>query len=150
MNRHTASRPPGLSRREFLGLASAAAGLWIPGAWAASAADGRLLSPLEREHFPLLRLPAVIKNGAKVPIAVEMAHSMTPDHYITSVQVVNKRDPIPSKGTFYFTPANGTVYLAFQARIHHGASEVSVTAECNRHGKWSTSRPISIPEDGGG
>ncbi len=151
MNRHTALRPPGLSRRDFLGLTSGVVGLWIPRAWAAPPAhDSPLPSPFEREHLPLLQLPAVAKNGAKVPIVVEMAHPMSPDHYIASVQVVNRRDPIPLKGTFHFTPANGRVYLAFQARMHHGASEVSVTAECNRHGKWSTSRPITIPQDAGG
>jgi hypothetical protein len=51
---------------------------------------------------------------------------------------------------FYFTPVNGRVYVAFQARMDHGVSNVSVTAECNRHGKWSSSRAIDIPEDAGG
>jgi len=52
-----------LSRRGFLGLTSTAAGLFIRGAWAGSPdrrlldGDPALLSPLEREHLPLLRLP---------------------------------------------------------------------------------------------
>jgi len=152
VNRRTTSSPQGLSRRDFLGLASAAVGLWIPGGWATASASGDPVprSLLESEHLPLLQVPAVTKNGAKVPIIVQMDHPMTPDHHITSVQVLNRRDPIPSKGTFYFTPGNGRVYLSFQARIHHGTSEVSATAECNRHGTWSTSRAITIPEDGGG
>ncbi len=79
-----------------------------------------------------------------------MAHPMEPDHYITTVHVVNERDPVPSKGVFHFTPANGQVYLAFQARLDHGVSEVLVTAECNRHGRWSSSRAINIPEGAGG
>jgi sulfur-oxidizing protein SoxY len=152
-----ASAPAPLSRRGFLGLASAtAAGLWLRPAWAAPAPrvlDGRdpaALSPLEREHLPVLRLPDVTANGAKVPIVVEMDHPMTADHHITTVQVVNRRDPVPSKGTFHLTPANGRVYLAFQARVHHGASNVSVTVECNRHGRWSTSRTLVVPDDGGG
>jgi sulfur-oxidizing protein SoxY len=156
-----ASRPRGsaasLSRRGFLGLVPAvAAGLWVPRAWASrppTDLDGlRLesLSPFEREHLPILRLPSVTENGAKVPVVVEMDHPMTPDHFITTVRVVNHRDPVPSKGTFELTPANGRVYLAFQARVHHGASNVTVTAECSRHGAWSASRTVVVPEDGGG
>jgi sulfur-oxidizing protein SoxY len=154
---HEASARARISRRGFLGLASAAAG-WcvVPRAWAAPAVhvlddrDPGSLSPFEREHLPVLRLPDVTRNGAKVPIVVEMDHPMTPDHHITTVEVVNRRDPVPSKGTFHLTPANGRVYVSFQARVHHGASRVSVTAECNRHGRWSTSRAIVVPDDAGG
>jgi sulfur-oxidizing protein SoxY len=149
--------PASLSRRGFLGLVPAvAAGLWVPRAWASrppTSLDGlRLesLSPFDREHLPLLRLPGVTVNGAKVPVVVEMDHPMTADHYITTVQVVNHRDPVPSKGTFHLTPANGRVYLSFQARVHHGASNVTVTAACNRHGPWTASRTLVVPDDGGG
>ena len=107
-----------LSRREFLGLTSAAVGLWMPRAWAASAA-GDALSPFEREHVPALQVPAATRNGAKVPIVVTMAHPISSDHYVTSIQVANNWDPVPLKGTFHLTPANGRVYLAFQARMHH-------------------------------
>jgi predicted secreted protein len=137
---------PGVSRREFLGLASSAAvGLWLPRAWAASGT-----ADAEGEPPPVLRVPEATRNGAKVPIVVEMSHPMAADHYVTTVEVVNRRDPIPSKGRFHFTPANGRVYLAFQARVHHGASEVSAIAECSRHGRWVTGRPIRIPEGAGG
>jgi len=130
-------------------LTSAAVGLWMPRAWAASAA-GDALSPLEREHVPALQVPAATRNGAKVPIVVTMTHPMSSDHYVTSIQVANNWDPVPLKGTFHLTPSNGRVYLAFQARMHHGASEVSVAAECNLHGRWYARRPITIPEEGGG
>ena len=146
-----------LSRRRFLGLASAAVGLWVPRAWAVGSSptvldgrDPRALSPLEREHLPLLRIPEVTTNGSKLPIVLEMDHPMTPDHHITTVRVVNRRDPVPLKGTFHLTPANGRVYLSFQARVHHGAPSVSVTVECNRHGSWSTSRAVVVPDEGGG
>jgi len=61
-----------LSRRDVLGLASVA-GLCIGGARAASSGrrllggDPALLSPLEREHLPLLRIPAKTRNAHKVP-----------------------------------------------------------------------------------
>lgn len=152
-----ASRPLGLTRRSFIALASGAVGLCVRPAWAVGAAPGRRhagdagsRSALEREHVPVLRVPSFTRNGAKVPIVVEMAHPMTPDHHVTRVEVVNEDDPIPSKGTFHFTPANGIVYLAFQARMHGGISDVTATAECNRHGEWSARRRIEIPPDAGG
>jgi len=143
----------GLSRRDFLGFASAAAGLWISEAGAGSSGrrllggDPALLSALEREHLPLLHLPAKTRNAHKVPMVVEMSHPMTPDHHVTKVDVVNETDPIPSKGTFRFTPVNGAVYVGFQARMDDGDSEVTVTAECNRHGAWAIRRHITIAED---
>jgi desulfoferrodoxin (superoxide reductase-like protein) len=66
------------------------------------------------------------------------------------VRVTNANDPISSKGTFRFTPANGRVYLAFQARMHEGSSEVSATMECNLHGTRSVTGPIEIPAGAGG
>lgn len=154
------SRSLALSRRRFLGGVAATVGLWGGGAsglaWGAaparrlSADDPDLLSPFERLHLPVLRLPVVAGNGAKVPVVVEMAHPMEPGHYITSVEVTNERDPVPSKGVFHFTPANGQVYLSFQGRMDHGISEVLVTAECSVHGRWASTRSVNIPAGGGG
>ncbi len=156
MSSSNATRPHGLTRRDFLGLASAAAGLWLQRSWAdppadrgaASGADPHSLC--EAEDLPVLHVPAVTRNGAKVPIVVEMAHPMTPDHHVTTVRVMNETDPVPSKGVFHFSPANGRVYLAFQARMNEGVSDVSLTAECSRHGRWSCSRRVEIPEGAGG
>src|SRR3954470_2477153 len=150
MARETNSCASGLSRRGFLALATAATGLGFRSAWATTpgkrflAGDPTLLSKLEREHLPLVSLPAKTRNAHKVPIVVEMSHPMTPDHYIRRVEVVNESDPIPSKGTFHFTPAAGAVYVGIQARMEDGESEVTVTAECNRHGAFAVRRRITI------
>jgi desulfoferrodoxin (superoxide reductase-like protein) len=141
-----ASRPPVLSRRCVLSFASMAAGLWAAGGVRPAGAG----SALQRLHTPILRLPVVTANGAKVPITVEVGHPMEPDHYITSLRVVNERDPVPSKGVFSFSAANGQAYVAFQARLDQGVSEVSVTAECNRHGRWSSTASVNVPSGGGG
>jgi len=98
----------------------------------------------------VLGLPRLTENGAKVPIVVEMTHPMEPDHHLASVRVVNDRDPIPFKGEFHFTPANGHVYLAFQARLDDGRSAVRVGAECSRGQRWSTTREIRVAAGGGG
>jgi sulfur-oxidizing protein SoxY len=152
-----APRSAAVSRREFVGGAAAAAGLLAAGV--AGASEPRRfvrgdppgdLSPFERLHAPLLRLPPATASGARVPIVVEMSHPMTADHHVTQVHVVNERDPVPSKGVFHFTPANGQVYVAFQARLDQGVSEVTATAECIRHGSWTSARSITIPAGAGG
>jgi sulfur-oxidizing protein SoxY len=155
MARRSTSSAHGLSRRGFLGLTSAAAGFCIAPAWARSPStrfvdDSLTLSPLEREHLLSVRLPAKTRNGHKVPIVVGMSHPMTRDHQITSLEVVNDTDPIPSKGIFHFTPSSGVAYVAFQARMDEGDSQVTVTAECNRHGRWAARRSINVAENGGG
>ena len=102
-------------------------------------------------HAVVLRAPIVAGNGNKVPLVVEMAHPMEAEHYIRSIEVTNARDPIPSKGVFQLTPANGQVYLAFQARMDEGVGEIGVTVECSVHGRSSKQlSSITIPDGRGG
>lgn len=144
-----AHEPTSLARRSFLALASAAVGAaWLRPAWTLGAE--RLGPSLARDHGLALRVPRRTINGSKVPIVVEVAEPMTPGHHVTRVRVTNESDPIATKGVFDFTPANGRVYLAFQARTHEGASEFTATATCNRHGDFSARSPIEIPPGAGG
>jgi desulfoferrodoxin (superoxide reductase-like protein) len=101
-------------------------------------------------HTPKLILPATTRNGNHVPIAVKMNHPMEQDHYIRRVEFRNETDPIPSKGIFYPTAANGETYLAFQARMDSGTSTVLAIAECNLHGTWTAAHRITIPDGQGG
>jgi sulfur-oxidizing protein SoxY len=136
-------------RRQFLRLAAAglAGGPTLARAAPAGAGDRR---PPDRLHQPVLRLPVATGNGNKVPIVVEMAHPMEREHYVRSIEVVNPRDPVPSKGVFHFTPANGEVYVAFQARMDAGPSDVLVTADCTVHGRSSSRASITVAEGTGG
>jgi sulfur-oxidizing protein SoxY len=137
-----------LSRRRFLGMAAASAGLavepWMQRALAAERVGSDAL------HRPRLRLPAATSNGARVPVSVEVPHPMGRDHYVSVLEVVNPRDPVPLKGRFHFTPANGRAYIAFQARLDEGPSTLAATAECSRHGRATASAPVTIAEGGGG
>ena len=160
MTEATAARSSKVTRRGFVCLASAAVGLLVGGkvgrAWGALPRRyfrGELpedLSAFERLHAPILRLPPATANGARVPIVVALAHPMEPGQYVEQIHVVNERDPVPSKGVFHFTPANGEVYLAFQARVDQGVSEVAATAECTLHGRWTSARSVTIPPGAGG
>jgi predicted secreted protein len=148
MTRDPAPRPATITRRRFLAVASAAVGgLAAPG-WARAAGDGGA-RPSPRDALRL-RVPRVTRNGAKVPIVVELDQPMTPAHHVRVIRVTNDSDPISAKGTFHFTPANGRVYLAYQARMHEGSSEVVATAECTVHGTVSARGAIEIPSGSGG
>ena len=140
--------PNRVARRAFL-LAGTTAGL----AWLVGQGRGEpAASALGEVHAgpPRLRLPALTENGAKVPITVEMDHPMLAEHHVATVRVANDRDPIPGKGEFHFTPANGHAYLAFQARLDQGSSIVAVSAECTGGQHWSNTGTVQIAPGGGG
>jgi sulfur-oxidizing protein SoxY len=137
-----------VGRRAFL-LAGATAGLaWLTPRGVLAATDPP--SPAHAGGPPLLRVPAFTENGAKVPLTIQMDHPMEADHHVTVVRVVNDRDPIPSKGEFHFTPANGQVYLVYQARLDDGHSVVRVQAECSRRQQWSNTGTLQVASGGGG
>jgi predicted secreted protein len=140
---------PAVSRRGFLGLAGAGAGLMVVAPWMRRAWGGEPSSP-GRSHRPLLGVPAATSNGARVPIVVEVVHPMERDHHVDVLEIVNPRDPVPLKGRFQFTPANGRAYVAFQARLDEGPSTLVATAECSRHGRSTGTAPVTIVEGGGG
>lgn len=159
--RFTASGLPMMSRRSFFRLASTVLTVWYaklevgrPAHALTSdlqrSADPSRPTPLEQAYPLVLRVPSLMRNGAHVPVVVEMHHPMETDHYIRSLQILNESDPIPSKGVFHLSPANGQAYLSMQARMHSGTSTVLAVAECTRHGRWVTSQSITIPEGGGG
>lgn len=101
-------------------------------------------------HTAKLILPAMTRNGTHVPVVVKLNHPMEKNHYIRQIQFLNESDPIPSKGIFHPTPANGELYFAFQARMHSGSSTLKAIAECNLHGRWTAYHRITIPDGQGG
>jgi predicted secreted protein len=137
-----------LSRRRFIGLAAIAAGLMAePGMRPAGSEPPPTFEDL---HRPRLHVPALTSNGARVPMVVEVPHPMLSEHRITGLQVVNPRDPVPVKGTFEFSPANGRAYVAFQARLDEGPSTVTAIADCSRHGRVAATAAVTIAEGAGG
>jgi len=142
----------GVTRRRLLVVAGAAAGLGL--------LRGRLDGgPVQAtgshpapSHAgpPALRLPVLTENGAKVPVVVEVDHPMETDHHVTTITVVNERDPIAGKGEFSFSAANGQAYVAFQARLDDGPSTVQAAVECSRGARWTGTAPTRVVDGTGG
>ena len=107
--------------------------------------ESESLSADEQEHRIDVRLPIIAEDGANVPLIVNMPnHPMTPDHYIKSLQIVNFKDPIASKGLFTFTPANGQAYISTQIRMDGGDTDLQILAECSQHGRWVTRKTLKV------
>jgi sulfur-oxidizing protein SoxY len=99
------------------------------------------------DHRIALDIPALSEDPAGVPVAVSIDHPMDPEHHISSVEVSLPGDPVPDKGTFIFTPANGRASVAFKMRSGTGGV-VRATAECTRHGRFTGTREIRVAEGG--
>ena len=151
----------GLHRRSFLKfLAISVGGLVLSrGFWTKALADisslriQRAIDPdhltdFERQHVPQLFMLEAAEDGARVPVTVFVENPMTPDHYITSIEILNYNDPIISKGVFYLTPENGRAYLSTQVRLDSGESTVYAVSTCNRHGRWVGSQKIFVNRGG--
>jgi sulfur-oxidizing protein SoxY len=74
-------------------------------------------------------------------------HPLEADHYIRSIEVVLEKDPVPHKGKFVFSPANGRAWAAFTVRSGTGGL-VKATAECSQHGRFVGTREVRVAEGG--
>jgi sulfur-oxidizing protein SoxY len=98
-------------------------------------------------HRPELFLPQLAENPTAVAVRIAVSHPMEPDHFIKTIAVVADRDPIPSKGTYRFSPANGEAWIAFPMRSGVGGL-VRTIVECSRHGQFIASRELRVTSDG--
>lgn len=101
----------------------------------------------DRDHTVKLDVPRLSEDPAGVPVSVSVDHPMEPDHHIRSIEVTLASDPIPYKGTFLFTPANGRASVSFKMRSGAGGV-VRAVAECTKHGKFTGTREIRVTEGG--
>ncbi len=122
---------------------SVVAGLWsvvLP-----RVARGQQKSDLT--HRPQIDLPVLADDPVAVPLQISVDHPMEPEHFIRSLAVSLETDPVPYKGTFLFTPANGRACVTFQFRSGIGGV-VKVAGECTRHGRFTGSREVRVVEGG--
>lgn len=131
-----------LNRRKFL-AGSVVVGLWsgaVPrGSWGQEKPDPT--------HRPEIDLPVLADDPVAVPLQISVDHPMDPDHFIRSLAVSLETDPVPYKGTFFFTPANGRPWVTFQFRSGIGGV-VKVVGECTRHGRFTGNRAVRVVEGG--
>jgi len=92
-------------------------------------------------------MPILAEDSAAVPVRVSVEHPMEPDHYIRSLEVTLDKDPVPWKGKFNFTPANGRPWAAFTMRSGTGGT-VRAVAECSRHGRFTGVADVRVAEGG--
>jgi len=101
----------------------------------------------EHQHQPKLELPLIAENPMAVPVRVWVDHPMEPGHFIRSIEIVLDKDPVPHKGTYRFTPANGQAWVTFSMRSGAGGV-VRASAECSQHGRFVATREIRVASDG--
>ncbi len=82
-----------------------------------------------------------------MPVAISVDHPMEPDHYIKSIEVIIETDPVPRKGKFHFTPANGKASVAFQMRSGLGGM-LNAIVECSRHGRFVGTQEVRVVPGG--
>ena len=131
-----------ISRRRFL-VGSITAGLTPLVLPERSSGQGRS----DAAHSLRIELPVLADDPAAVPFQASVDHPMDPDHFIRSLEVTLDTDPVPSKGKFRFTPANGRAWVAFQFRSGIGGV-VKVVGECTRHGRFAGTREVRVTEGG--
>jgi sulfur-oxidizing protein SoxY len=102
---------------------------------------------LGREHRPVIETPTLAEDPSAVPLQVSVNHPMEPEHFIRSIEIRLDNDPVPYKGTFLFTPANGQAAVAFHMRSGAGGV-LKVTTECSRHGHFVATRETRVTEGG--
>ena len=102
---------------------------------------------LEREHRLLIEAPALAEDPGAVPLSISANHPMEPTHFIRAIEIRLDNDPVPYKGTFLFTPANGQAAVAFHMRSGAGGL-LTVSAECSRHGRFVTTKEIRVTDGG--
>lgn len=100
-----------------------------------------------REHRPIIDTPTLGEDPSAVPLQVSVNHPMEPEHFIRSIEIRLDTDPVPYKGTFLFTPANGQAAVAFHMRSGVGGL-LKVTAECSRHGRFVATKETRVTEGG--
>ena len=102
---------------------------------------------LGRAHRPVIDTPTLAEDPSAVPLQVSVNHPMEPEHSIRSIEIRLDNDPVPHKGTFLFTPANGQAAAAFHMRSGAGGV-LKVTAECSRHGRFVATKETRVTEGG--
>ena len=147
-------RLPHSNRRQFLGLAGAAA---VTGAVPtvtlrpAEATPGMLTSAINnvtqgavvRIGKVKLDVPPLVENGNTVPMTVSVDNPMTTENHVKSIHVFNEKNPQPNVGNFYLGPLAGRAQVSTRIRLADSQKIVAI-AKLSDGSFWSVSVDIIV------
>jgi sulfur-oxidizing protein SoxY len=142
------------TRRQFLGLAGAAAALGaMPAvtlrpaeatpAMLASAIRNVVGGAVVRTGKVKLDVPPLVENGNAVPMTVSVASPMTADDHVKSIHVFNEKNPQPNIGNFQLGPRSGRAQISTRIRLADTQKIVAI-AQLSDGSFWSASVDVVV------
>jgi sulfur-oxidizing protein SoxY len=147
-------RLPHSTRRQFLGLAGAAAVAGVvpivtvrpaeaTPAMLASATHNVTQGALVKTGKVKLDVPPLVENGNTVPMTVSVDNPMTSDNHVKSIHVFNEKNPQPNIGNFYLGPQAGRAQVSTRIRLADSQKIVAI-AKLSDGSFWSASVDVIV------
>ncbi|MFG3592000.1 SoxY-related AACIE arm protein [Bradyrhizobium sp. RDI18] len=145
---------PNSTRRQFLGLAGAAAVLGTAPVVAprpAEATPETLASAIRnvtagaavKTGKVKLEVPPLVENGNTVPLTVSVAHPMAPEDHVSSIHVFNEKNPQPNVANFHLGPHAGRAQVSTRIRLTDSQKVVAI-AKLSDGSFWSASADVVV------
>ncbi|WP_213284976.1 SoxY-related AACIE arm protein [Bradyrhizobium sp. sGM-13] len=146
--------PSNSTRRQFLGLAGAAAVLGtapVVTLRPAEATPERLASAIRnvtggaavKTGKVKLEVPPLVENGNTVPLTVSVAHPMAPEDHVSSIHVFNEKNPQPNVANFHLGPHAGRAQVSTRIRLTDSQKVVAI-AKLSDGSFWSASVDVVV------
>jgi sulfur-oxidizing protein SoxY len=146
--------PPNSTRRQFLGLAGAAAVLGtapVVTLRPAEATPEMLASAIRnvtggaavKTGKVKLDVPPLVENGNTVPLTVSVAHPMAPEDHVSSIHVFNEKNPQPNVANFHLGPHAGRAQVSTRIRLTDSQKVVAI-AKLSDGSFWSASADVVV------
>lgn len=143
------------SRRRFLRVAAAAAGMAVamPRAARAQVAVqpvGPLIAKVTggapvREGRVDLEMPRLADNGHSVPLKISVSSAMNERDFVKTIHIVAERNPRPLVAVFHLNPHGGRAEVATRIRLA-ASQRVLVIAGLSDGSYWSGSAEVEVTE----
>ncbi|WP_065756654.1 SoxY-related AACIE arm protein [Bradyrhizobium paxllaeri] len=145
---------PDTTRRQFLGLAGAAAmasAVPIVTVRPAEATPATLASAIRgvtggaevKTGKVKLDIPPLVENGNTVPMTVSVASPMAPEDHVASIHVFNEKNPQPNIGNFRLGPHAGRAQVSTRIRLADSQKIVAI-AKLSDGSYWSASVDVVV------
>jgi sulfur-oxidizing protein SoxY len=146
-------KPDQSTRRQFIGLAGAAAIGIVPVVTlrhaeatpaTLAAAIRTVVGTAEVQAGKVkLDVPPLVENGNTVPMTVSVASPMTPSDYVRSIHVFNEKNPQPNIGNFYLGARAGRAQVSTRIRLADSQKIVAI-AHLSDGTFWSASADVVV------